>query len=143
MMDLQDGLLATNRSFLLGPWLNAVSLWATNDFELRRLQYDARSILTTWGDRTASETGGLHDYGNKDWAGLTSRYYRPRWQAYFESLDQSLKTGKAPAAIDWFQFGEQWNGSRTQYDANPRGDSWPVANRIAQESGILNTPDRH
>ena len=136
MMELQDSLLATNRSFLLGPWLNAPSLWTTDDAERRRLQYDARSILTTWGDRTASETGGLHDYGNKDWAGLTSGYYRVRWQLYFESLDRSIKAGKAPAAIDWFQFGEQWNRSQTQYATHPRGDSWQAANRIAQELEI-------
>lgn len=95
MMDLEDALLATDASFLLGSWLKSVTPWAGSEDELRQLQYDARSILTIWGDRTASEAG-LHDYGNRDWAGLVSGYYRPRWQLYFEDLDKSLKTGRSP-----------------------------------------------
>ncbi len=135
MMDLENTLLATNSSFLLGPWLDAVPPWVGSEDELRRLQYDARSILTTWGDRTASEAG-LHDYGNKDWAGLVSGYYRPRWQLYFQQLDDSLKTGRDPGAIDWFRFGERWNRSTTQYAAQPHGDSWLAAKRVEHELGI-------
>ena len=70
-MELQNELLSTNESFMLGPWLDRVPAWASSLGERARLEYDARSILTTWGGRTASEAG-LHDYGNKDWAGLTS-----------------------------------------------------------------------
>lgn len=136
MMDLEDTLLATDSSFSLGPWLNSVTPWARGEDELRRLQYDARSILTTWGDRIASEAG-LHDYGNKDWAGLVSSYYRPRWQLYFNHLDESLKTGQAPAAVDWFQFGERWNRSTTQYHLQPHGDSWLLADRVARELAIV------
>lgn len=139
MMDLENRLLATDSSFLLGPWLEAVSPWASTEDEVRRLQYDARSILTTWGDRTASEAG-LHDYGNKDWEGLMSGYYRPRWQLYFERLDDSLKTGRAPGGIDWFEFGEQWNHSLTRYATHPRGDSWLVANQVAQKLAIAHSP---
>ncbi|SPE24933.1 Alpha-N-acetylglucosaminidase [Candidatus Sulfotelmatomonas gaucii] len=136
MMDLEDAMLATNSSFLLGRWLDAVTPWAASDGEMRRLQFDARSILTTWGDRTASEAG-LHDYGNKEWAGLISGYYRPRWQLYFDKLAQSMKEGTAPGKIDWFQIGERWNGSLTGYTTRPQGNSWSAANKVAQELGIL------
>lgn len=135
MMDLEDTLLATNSSFLLGPWLDAVSPWAASEDESRRLQYDARSILTTWGDRVASEAG-LHDYGNRDWAGLMSGYYRPRWQQYFKELADSMKQGRSPRTVDWFQFGERWNRSRTQYATHPQGNSWLATNQAAQELGI-------
>jgi alpha-N-acetylglucosaminidase len=141
MMDLENTLLASNSSFLLGPWLNWVTPWAANEDELRRLQYDARSILTTWGDRMASEAG-LHDYGNRDWAGLVSGYYRPRWQLYFQRLDESLKTGRDPGAIDWFQIGERWNRSMTQYAAQPHGDSWLEANRVVLELGIAKSAEK-
>ena len=135
MMDLQDTLLATNRFFLLGPWLNAAIPWAADDGERRRLQYDARSILTTWGDRTASEAG-LRDYGNKDWAGLTRDYYRRRWQLYFAELNHALRTGTAPRAIDWFQFGETWNREQTHYATRPRGNAYLAAQRVERELGI-------
>ena len=102
LMDLQDRLLASDRSFLLGTWLARVPPWASSRAERARLDFDARSILTVWGDRQASEGARLHDYGNKDWAGLTRDYYRMRWQKYFDALDESLRTGAAPRAIDWF-----------------------------------------
>ena len=56
-MQLQDNLLRTNSFFLLGKWLSFVPPWASSPAELDRLNYDARSILTTWGDRKASEFG--------------------------------------------------------------------------------------
>lgn len=138
MMDLQDSLLATNSYFLLGPWLDWVTPWAASEDESLRLQYDARSILTTWGDRGASEAG-LHDYGNKDWSGLVSHYYRPRWQRYFNALDASLKTGQKVETFDWFQFGEQWNRSTDRYPVQPHGDAWVMARRVAQELDIAGT----
>jgi alpha-N-acetylglucosaminidase len=130
-MQLQNDLLQTSPFFLLGRWLSFVPPWASSPAELDRLNYDARSILTTWGDRKASEFG-LHEYGNRDWAGLTSDYYMPRWQMYFESLSISLDTGQAPRSIDWYAFGDRWNHSRRVYSANPQGDPYSAALAIAR-----------
>ena len=130
-MELQNNLLETNQFFLLGRWLAFVPPWASSPAELDRLNYDARSILTTWGDRHASEFG-LHEYGNRDWAGLTSDYYIPRWQMYFDSLSTSLATGEAPKSIDWYAFGDKWNHSRKMYNVNPQGDPYEAALTIAR-----------
>jgi alpha-N-acetylglucosaminidase len=130
-MDLQNNLLQTSPFFLLGRWLSFVPLWASSPAELDRLNYDARSILTTWGDRKASEDG-LHEYGNRDWAGLTSDYYMPRWQMYFDSLSTALGSGDAPKSIDWYAFGERWNHSRKVYSATPQGDPYTAALAIAR-----------
>lgn len=135
MMDLQEKLLATDSCFMVGPWLAAVAPWAGDARERWRLDYDARSILTTWGDRTASEAG-LRDYGNKDWAGLTRDYYRRRWQIYFDDLNRSLAAGIPPAPIDWFALGERWNQVHTQYPVQAHGDSWSAAWDIARALGI-------
>ena len=134
-MLLQDELLTTNSNFMVGRWLEEVPTWADDDEERARLEYDARSILTTWGNRTASESG-LHDYGNKDWAGLTRDYYRGRWQLYFTSLEEAMQKSKPPAAIDWFQVGEKWNRSQTTYPTEAQGDPWLVASHIALDLGI-------
>ena len=136
LIDLQDALLATHRSFLVGTWLNYVSSWASTPDERRRLDYDARSILTTWGDRKASEGADLHDYGNKDWAGLTRDYYLERWKVYFAALDAELRTGVAAKPIDWFALGDAWNHGQQQYPAQAQGDSYAVALRVAKELGI-------
>ena len=131
-MDLSDRLLATNSFFLLGRWLSWVPAWSSSPEELARLNYDARSILTTWAERGASEKGRLHEYGNKDWSGLMSSYYKPRWQMYFDSLSAAMKTHSQPTPIDWYAFGDKWNHSTNPYPATPSGSSYEAAQVIAQ-----------
>jgi alpha-N-acetylglucosaminidase len=132
MMALEDRLLSTDRSFLVGAWLAPVRGWASSPDEAKRLEYDARSILTTWGDRKASEEGPLHDYGNKDWAGLTGDYYRLRWETYFRALDTELRTGSPAAKIDWFALGEAWNRNGKDYPDQPSGSAYAAAKRVAE-----------
>jgi alpha-N-acetylglucosaminidase len=63
-MELEDQVLATSEYFLLGRWLSYVPDWASSPEDLAHIEYDAHSILTTWGDRTASED--LHEYCSRD-----------------------------------------------------------------------------
>jgi alpha-N-acetylglucosaminidase len=139
-MELEDTLLGTNEFFLLGRWLSYLPAWSTNAEDRKNIAYDAHSILTTWGDRTASTD--LHEYGNKDWAGLVSTYYAPRWKLYFDSLDKALADGTQPAAIDWYSFGDRWNRSTTQYAATPQGDSYAASLAIAQMLKLAPTEAR-
>ncbi len=129
-MAMEDTLLGTNEYFLLGRWLSYVPAWASSHADLEHIEYDAHSILTTWGDRTASED--LHEYGNRDWAGLVSGYYAPRWKLYFKSLDMALRQGKEPAPIDWYAFGDAWNRSARRYSAEPTGDTYDASYAVAQ-----------
>jgi alpha-N-acetylglucosaminidase len=136
LMDLQDQLLGSSRFFLVGTWLKFVPPWASTPEEAARLNYDARSILTTWGDRKASEGAELHDYGNKDWAGLTHDYYRVRWQTYFASLDAEFSTGVSSKPVDWFELGDAWNHDSHAYPSRPHGDSYVIARRIARSLNL-------
>lgn len=140
LMDLQDRLLATDRHFLLGTWLAHVDGWASDAAEQARLEYDARSILTTWGHRRASEGAHLHDYGNRDLAGLTRDYYRRRWQMYFAALDTHLRTGAPAKSIDWYAFGDAWNRQHRQYPDQPRGDAWRAAMQVARALHVAPPP---
>ena len=137
LMDLQDRLLATQRDFLVGVWLDRVRGWASTPEELRRLDYDARSILTTWGERKASEGAELHDYGNKDWAGLTRDYYMKRWRVYFSALDDELRTSVVAKPIDWFALGEEWNRGKQRYTTRPQGDAYALAAETAKTLGLI------
>jgi len=137
LMDLQDRLLATQRDFLVGVWLDRVRGWASTPEELRRLDYDARSILTTWGERKASEGAELHDYGNKDWAGLTRDYYMKRWKVYFSALDDELRTNVPAKPIDWFALGEEWNRGKQRYTTRPQGDAYALATETAKTLGLI------
>lgn len=138
-MQLLDTLLRTNEFFLLGRWLSYVPPWASSPAELAQLNYDARSILTTWGDRHASEAG-LHEYANRDYAGLTADYYAPRWHLYFDSLLHSLDTHTPPAPIDWYAFGDAFNRQTNPYTAVPLGDPYPAAQAIAEDLHLTPPP---
>ena len=134
-MTWEDRLLSTNEYFLLGRWLSYVPEWSSSPADLAQIEYDAHSILTTWGDRTASNE--LHEYANRDWAGLVSDYYAPRWKLYFDSLEQALNTGAPPKPIDWFAFGDAWNRSTKHYSSEPVGDTYSVSESIAESLNLL------
>ncbi|WND39576.1 alpha-N-acetylglucosaminidase [Streptomyces sp. BB1-1-1] len=122
---LLDRLLATDTRFLLGPWLEDARSWGRTKAERAAAEFDARSILTTWGHRSGSDSGGLRDYANREWSGLVSDFYAMRWTTYLDSLDTALATGRAPVAIDWFALENAWNQQRDSYPVRASGD--PVA----------------
>ncbi|MFE7324787.1 alpha-N-acetylglucosaminidase TIM-barrel domain-containing protein [Streptomyces sp. NPDC057565] len=127
---LLDRLLATDSRFMLGPWLQDARSWGRTDAERAAAEFDARSILTTWGDRSGSESGGLRDYANREWSGLVSDFYAKRWTVYLDSLDTALVTGQPPAAIDWFARDNAWNLERTSYPVRPEGDPVQLADTV-------------
>jgi alpha-N-acetylglucosaminidase len=122
---LLDRLLATDPRFLLGPWLEDAKSWGRTEAERATAEFDARSILTTWGHRSGSDAGGLRDYANREWSGLVSDFYAMRWTTYLDSLDTALVTGRPPVAIDWFALENAWNHERGPYPVRASGD--PVA----------------
>ncbi|MBS1813659.1 MAG: alpha-N-acetylglucosaminidase [Acidobacteria bacterium] len=129
-MELQEQLLQTNEFFLLGTWLSYLPPWEVTPQERELINYDARSILTTWGHRKAS-AAGLHEYANKDWAGLMRDFYMPRWQMYFDSLDEAMKNHTPQKMIDWYAVGDAFNRSTKSYSAVPTGDTYAAAMKIA------------
>jgi alpha-N-acetylglucosaminidase len=139
-MTWEDRLLSTNEYFLLGRWLGYVPAWSSSPADLAQIEYDAHSILTTWGDRTASNE--LHEYANRDWAGLVSDYYAPRWKLYFDSLEEALNTGARPKPIDWFAFGDAWNRSAKRHSTEPVGDTYSVSQAIAKSLNLLPKEER-
>ncbi|MFK4799853.1 alpha-N-acetylglucosaminidase [Streptomyces sp. MPA0124] len=122
---LLDRLLATDTRFLLGPWLEDARSWGRTAAEKDAAEFDARSILTTWGHRSGSDSGGLRDYANREWSGLVSDFYAMRWTTYLDSLDTALVTGRPPAAVDWFALENAWNQRHDRYPVEASGD--PVA----------------
>jgi alpha-N-acetylglucosaminidase len=130
-MKLMDEALATNEHFLLGPWLADARGWGSSDAERAALEYDARSLITVWGSPEAAQS--LHDYANREWAGLVGDYYYSRWKRYFDGLDASLATGRGAAGIDWVEFGDAWAHRRDDYPTEPAGEIHEVAQRVLEE----------
>ncbi len=131
LMRAEESLVATNQWFLLGPWLEAPKSWASSPAEQTALVYDARSLLTTWGDREVS--GHLHDYANKDWSGLVGTLYYQRWKLFFDSLAAAMKTNTEPKPIDWFAVEDAWNRQPDHFRLTPQGDAYSQALAIYKE----------
>ena len=53
-----DRILATNKNFLLGPWLESAKALATNQQERKLYEFNARNQITLWGP-----DGQILDYG--------------------------------------------------------------------------------
>lgn len=114
-IDLLDDLVVTQPQTLFGRWIADARDAAADAAEADRLEFDARSIVTTWGDRDAVNAG-LNDYANREWQGLVGSYYKDRWERFFASVQTAFDTGKAPASIDWYAVGAEFAASTDTSD---------------------------
>lgn len=135
-----DALLATRPEFLLGPWLEDARRWGDTAVERDRLEWNARRVLTLWGDGTA-----LRDYAARQWAGLLTDFYLKRWELFFRHLDQALADDQPfdePGfAAAMFDFEQRWSESHDRYPVEPRGDSLVEARRLWARYGGVFEPD--
>ncbi|WP_275562148.1 alpha-N-acetylglucosaminidase TIM-barrel domain-containing protein [Streptomyces sp. 5-6(2022)] len=128
-MKLMDKVLATSAQHLLGRWLADARSWGATQAEKDQLEYDARSIITTWGGRASSEEG-LHDYANREWSGLLGGLYHLRWKTYFDELSAALEADRQPAQIDWFALEDRWAHRHDSYPVRPSGDIHKLARQV-------------
>lgn len=128
-LDLLEKLLATDSAHLLGRWVAEARSWGADDAERDRLQYDALSLLTVWGTRQGADAG-LHDYANREWAGLVGGLYRLRWSTYFAALRTALREDRAPAAVDWYALEDRWTRAPGRLATRPTGDVHRIATQV-------------
>lgn len=119
LIDLQDSLLSTNKFFLLGKWLQAARQYGENEQDQRQALVNARTLISYWGPDDA--TTRLHDYANKEWAGLLKQYYAPRWRAFFAMLAGQLR-GEEPQTPDFFSMERTWAMNGGDEVMQPKGD---------------------
>ena len=130
-----DKLLATREEFLLGRWIEDAKRWATNDEERRLYEWNARNQITLWGDRDSI----LHEYANKQWAGLVAGFYLPRWSMLIEALQAAIEEEQPFDADAWVRGMREWEDNWThkteRYPDKPSGDSVAVARRLFEKYG--------
>lgn len=140
MNDL-DELLATRREFLLGCWLEDAKRWGTTDAERARYEWNARRVLTLWGQGPA-----INDYARKQWSGMVSDYYRPRWEQLLvraaTSLEQGTTWDQQAFQTELQDWTRQWSDRREVYPTEPRGDSLDVARALWQKYQAFSGPAR-
>ena len=115
-----DSFLATSPHFLLGRWLEDARRWGVSIAEEEQLEWNARNQITLWGP-----TGQIADYASKQWSGLLSAYYAPRWRLFVSTLQDSVRrnaTWDAAAYETTKRAGEEaWQRSREKYPTTPTG----------------------
>lgn len=129
LIDLTEQVLGVRKEFLLGTWLRGAQKLAeeTDDFTRDLYEFNARALITTWGALRQANEGGLRDYSNKQWAGLTSDYYRPRWEKWVADRREELVSGikdkrdEKEQAEGWFRMEWNWVLARNAYSDEPNG----------------------
>ncbi len=129
-------LVGTRREFLLGVWLADARRWGTNAEERRLYEWNARNIITLWGTKcTEGQNDDLNLYAFKEWEGMFTSYYLPRWEAFFELLNRSVTTGKpfdrAPFAAEMCAWEQEWSNETGTFPTEPTGDAVETARRLA------------
>jgi alpha-N-acetylglucosaminidase len=137
-----DELLGTREEFLLGRWIADAKRWATNDSERRLYEWNARNLITLWGTKcTEGENDDLNLYAYKEWQGVFSSYFRPRWEEFFARLNRSIETNvpfdRAPFAAAMCAWETQWSRQTNAFPTRPQGDAIGVARRLRSKYADL------
>lgn len=151
-----DAFKGTHHMFRLGNWTQTArdaaaevqgATTATPDwYELD----NARTIITTWGDRGPSEWG-LRDYSYRSWQGLLKDYYYPRWVYYFSHDCTAPSAGWFYSEWNWAHElegtwganakGTQMKAERTYYSPTAEGNTVEEAKKLLTKY-ILPVRDR-
>ena len=158
MLLLQDKLLGTRSEFRLGHWTEAARSLGKTPAEKDHYEWNARVQITTWGNRTCADKGGLRDYAHKEWQGLLKDFYYKRWSTYMKALADQMEASTKPdydalgggknanktaselfqmalpsgPQIDWYAIEEPWTLQHNAYSAKPEGNSVDVAKEVVK-----------
>ena len=156
MLLLQDKLLGTRSEFRLGHWTEAARNLGKTPAEKDLYEWNARVQITTWGNRTCADKGGLRDYAHKEWQGLLKDFYYKRWSTYMKALADQMEASTKPdyealgggknanktaselfqmalpsgPQIDWYAIEEPWTLQHNTYSSKPEGSSVDVAKEV-------------
>lgn len=119
--DTMDAVTACSKHYMLGTWIKAANDLAENADDFTKMLYEqnAKSLITTWGSYNQCETGGLHDYSNRQWSGLIKDFYKPRWERWITARINELKGMPFEEKIEWFPWEWNWVRTRKTYDDSP------------------------
>lgn len=118
----QDRMLSSMPDFMVGGWIRSARNLGQNEQERNHYEWNARVQITTWGNRSAAERGGLREYAHKEWNGVLADFYYPRWKAYFEALAATLD-GKPMKQLDFYAMDEKWTLLHNVYPYEAQGDA--------------------
>ncbi len=130
LIDDMDRLLATRHDFLLGSWVADARNCGTTEAEKALYEQNAKDLITLWGDAN----NRLFEYSNRQWSGLLSDFYKPRWQRFFSDVKASWgKFDQAAFDENIKQWEWSWVVSRKDYPVKPAGSPTKIASQLYQK----------
>jgi alpha-N-acetylglucosaminidase len=142
LMDDIDLVLSTRKDFMLGKWIEDARANGISDDEKNLYEKNARDLITLWGDQESE----LHEYANRQWAGLIKDFYRPRWEKYFKYLHVKMIHGERMETNDFEKEIKAWEWSwvidhSVKYSTIPTGNPIEISVGLFKkyESEILKT----
>lgn len=110
MIEDMDMLLSSTDLFSLERWISSArgicdEVDGTTEEDRDWMEWNARTLVSVWGPEGAAEQGHLHDYSNRQWGGLLKDFYLPRWETFFEALENGRPV---PDSHEWFSIENEW-----------------------------------
>jgi alpha-N-acetylglucosaminidase len=118
-----DTVLLTNGNFRLSSWIKLARSWADGDDDQASfLEYNARNQITLWGPN-----GEIADYASKQWSGLISSFYIPRWRIFIKYLKST-----PPASYNSTEI----TGQLINFELKWQNETWDEPEPSADEEDL-------
>ncbi|GAB6023822.1 hypothetical protein CHUAL_008565 [Chamberlinius hualienensis] len=130
IIDDLELLLATDRRFLLGPWIESAKALTNISIESSLYEYNARNQITLWGP-----SGNILDYATKQWSGIVRDYYKPRWTLFVAQVSSAMQSGTTFSDTQYQedvfnQIESPFTFDTTVYPVEPNGNPIAVAQLV-------------
>lgn len=128
-----DELLATNKNYLLGNWIEEAKAMTDIPSEKHYYEKDARKIITVWGEKGRD----LNDYANRSIAGLMKDFYGERWKIFISEAVSAVQNGKSLDEKQMIQkvndFAWNWSEAQNPYPTHPVGNTLLVSTKLYEK----------
>ncbi len=127
LIDDMDKLLATRQDFLLGPWIADARRWGIDEKEKALYEQNARDLITLWG----ASNNRLHEYSNRQWSGLMTDFYKPRWEQFFVDVKANWGTFNQNTFDEKIKQWEwKWVTARKDFPVKAKGNPNEIAKAL-------------
>jgi len=116
MIQQQDSLLKNNTYFQLNTWLQQADNFGTSQVDKALALRNAKVQISYWGPNNPKTN--LHDYAHKEWSGLLTSLYLPRWELFIDNEIKKLNN-QPSADIDYFNMEKVWSENKNLYSCKP------------------------
>ena len=136
VLDDLDELLSSRREFSLEDWIYTARKLGEDDALKDYYEGNARKLISVWGD-----SYHLTDYANRSLSGMTSSYYKVRWEMFFDEIDKVMASGnefdqKAFDAKIW-DFECAWADANHKIEYPQETDELQVSRKLFEKYSLL------